>query len=248
MATPIVASCAGLLQAFRPEWTSEHIGTMIVATADPIIYSINSENYLNGRLGSGRVDILQALSTELYPKIELAGYDYEIINNSDGTLSPGDELHLFIVLYNQEDWGEATNIVSQLTTSSNNVNLLTNTSSFPNIDPGQAELNESGPFVISLNNNFNQDSLLLSIDINSNEYNDISYNKKVNISFPISYDSLFGDLNNDNNIDILDVMLLINLILENIDPLESGQTSADLNNDNILDILDIIILVTIIIN
>ena len=89
---------------------------------------------------------------------------------------------------------------------------------------------------------------MLSIDINSNEYNDISYNKKINISFPISYDSLFGDLNNDNNIDILDVMLLINLILENIDPLESGQTLADLNNDNILDILDIIILVTIIIN
>ena len=43
-------------------------------------------------------------------------------------------------------------------------------------------------------------------------------------------------------------MLLINLILENIDPLQSGQTLADLNNDNILDILDIIILVTIIIN
>ena len=248
MATPIVASCAGLLQAFRPEWTSEHIGTMIVATADPIIYSINSENYLNGRLGSGRVDILQALSTELYPKIELAGYDYEIINNSDGTLSPGDELHLFIVLYNQENWGEATNIVSQLSTSSNNVNLLINTSSFPNIDPGEAELNESGPFIIILNNNFNQDSLLLSIDINSNEYNNISYNTKINISFPISYDSLFGDLNNDNNVDILDVMLLINLILENIDPLESGYISADLNNDNILDILDIIVLVTNIIN
>ena len=46
----------------------------------------------------------------------------------------------------------------------------------------------------------------------------------------------------------LNLKIKTNLILENIDPLESGQTSADLNNDNILDILDIIILVTIIIN
>ena len=56
-----------------------------------------------------------------------------------------------------------------------------------------------------------------------------------------------SDLNNDNNIDVLDVMVLINLILDNIDPSESGLISADLNNDNEFDILDIIILVSIII-
>ena len=247
MATPIVASCAGLLQAFRPEWTSEHIETMIIATADPVIYSINSENYLNGRLGSGRVDVLQALSTELHPKLELAGYDYEIINNSDGTLSPGDELHLFIVLFNQENWGEATDIEANAITSSNNVSLLNANSSFPNIESGEAMLNESGPFIIGLNNNFNQDSLLLTININSNEYNDIYYQKDIHLSFPVFYDSLYGDLNDDGNIDVLDVMVLINLILNNIDPSESGLISADLNSDNIFDILDIIILVSIII-
>ena len=85
MATPIVASCIGLLQAFRPEWSSEQLGTMIIETANPIIYSINSETYLEGTLGSGRVDVLQALVTELYPKLELMGYDLEIINNNDGT-------------------------------------------------------------------------------------------------------------------------------------------------------------------
>ena len=62
------------------------------------------------------------------------------------------------------------------------------------------------------------------------------------------YDSLYGDLNNDSNIDVLDVMFLINLILENIDPSEPGLASADLNSDNVFDILDIIILVSIIIN
>ena len=42
-------------------------------------------------------------------------------------------------------------------------------------------------------------------------------------------------------------MILINLILDNIDPLESGLIIADLNNDNVFDILDIIILVNLII-
>ena len=248
MATPIVASCIGLLQAYRPNWTSVHLETMILATADPIIYSINSENYLDGRLGKGRVDILQALSTELHPNLDLAGYDFEIINNSDGTLSPGDELHLFIVLYNIENWGEATNVLASLETPSNNVNLINASSTYPNIASGEAALNESGPFIVSLNNNFNQDSLLLNININSNEYNDISYNKEFNISFPVFYDSLYGDLNSDNNIDVLDVMFLINLILNNTDPSDPGLASADLNSDNVFDILDIIILVSIIIN
>ena len=220
---------------------------MIIATADPNIYTINSENYLDGRLGSGRVDVLQALSTELYPKLELAGYDYEIVNNSDGTLSPGDELHLFLVLYNLENWGEANNVSAHLTTSSNNVNLLSDVSSFPNIEPGEAVLNETGPFIIHLNNNFNQDSLLLNIQVNSNEYNDIYYKKDLNISFEVFYDSLLGDLNYDNHIDILDVLIMINLILEDIDPQESDLAFADLNSDNIFDILDVIILVTIII-
>ena len=167
MATPIVASCIGLLQAYRPNWTSEHLETMILATADPIIYSINSENYLDNRLGKGRVDVLQALSTELHPNLDLAGYDVEIINNSDGTLSPGDELHLFIVLYNIENWGEAINVLANLETPSNNVNLINASSTYPNIEPGEAALNESGPFIISLNNEFNHDSLLLNININS---------------------------------------------------------------------------------
>ena len=157
-------------------------------------------------------------------------------------------MYLFIVLYNLETWGEAINVEGVLETSSNNVNIINEFSLFPDIESGDAVLNESGPFIINLNNNFNQDSLLLNINISSNEYNDIFYKKEITISFPVFYDSLYGDLNSDNNIDVLDVMALINLILENIDPLESGLASADLNSDNVFDILDIIILVSIIIN
>lgn len=59
---------------------------------------------------------------------------------------------------------------------------------------------------------------------------------------------LRGDLNNDNNIDINDIVILQNTVLGRNGPSDAQITtgyniySADLNNDNIIDINDIIIL------
>ena len=53
------------------------------------------------------------------------------------------------------------------------------------------------------------------------------------------YTQCLGDLNQDNNINILDIILLVNIIL---DDSEAGPVS-DLNSDNSLNILDIILLV-----
>ena len=52
---------------------------------------------------------------------------------------------------------------------------------------------------------------------------------------------LVGDLNNDENINIQDIILIINLILDN-----SYNSLADLNSDQSLDVLDIVQLVNII--
>lgn len=52
-----------------------------------------------------------------------------------------------------------------------------------------------------------------------------------------------GDLNEDQDINILDVVVLINLVLDN------GYNSAgDINGDNIVNVLDIVLLVNIILN
>ena len=50
-----------------------------------------------------------------------------------------------------------------------------------------------------------------------------------------------GDLNDDNNLNILDIVLLVNFILD-----ANYTQSGDVNNDNILNILDIVLLVNII--
>jgi len=61
-------------------------------------------------------------------------------------------------------------------------------------------------------------------------------------SVTFNYIGLFGDINNDQNIDIIDIVYLINLILES-----NYNFIADLNNDEELDVLDIVILVNLII-
>ena len=59
------------------------------------------------------------------------------------------------------------------------------------------------------------------------------------------YGSLLGDINNDGNIDVLDVVILVNYIL-------NGDTSeldgADINNDGVINVLDIVALVNIILS
>ena len=97
MASPVAASIAGLMKSMHPEWMVEQIHTMIVATANPIIYEVNPENYIQGKLGSGRVDALKAVTTDLFPKIELV--DTEIMMDND-EIYAGDTIELITVLYN----------------------------------------------------------------------------------------------------------------------------------------------------
>jgi len=54
---------------------------------------------------------------------------------------------------------------------------------------------------------------------------------------------LQGDLNQDNNLNIQDIILMINMVLES-----EYANSADMNNDNTVDILDIVQLVGTILN
>ena len=58
--------------------------------------------------------------------------------------------------------------------------------------------------------------------------------------------SLIGDINNDEVINILDVILLINFIIGTSEPSSNDIISSDLNQDGILNVLDIVILVNII--
>jgi hypothetical protein len=56
--------------------------------------------------------------------------------------------------------------------------------------------------------------------------------------------SLPGDLNDDGEVDVLDVVILINIILGFDDPTYAG----DLNDDGAIDVIDVVLLVNIILS
>ncbi len=60
------------------------------------------------------------------------------------------------------------------------------------------------------------------------------------------HDSNHGDMNEDDNIDILDIVILVNIILEIIDPNDHQVWAGDLNFDETIDILDIILTIELI--
>ena len=57
-----------------------------------------------------------------------------------------------------------------------------------------------------------------------------------------------GDVNNDGNLNVLDVVELVNIILEFEDITEYNSWSADLNHDGLINVIDVILLVNQILN
>ena len=57
-----------------------------------------------------------------------------------------------------------------------------------------------------------------------------------------------GDINQDTNIDILDVVILVNYVMENDFPNDSQFDASDINLDGSINVLDVVLLVGIILN
>ena len=67
-------------------------------------------------------------------------------------------------------------------------------------------------------------------------------NQNIDQSVEFKYVGLYGDIDNDQIIDVIDIIFIINLILES-----NYDLTADLNNDEVLNVLDVVILVNLII-
>jgi len=55
-----------------------------------------------------------------------------------------------------------------------------------------------------------------------------------------------GDINNDGDINVQDIVIMVNIIVNNYDPTPDEIYAGDLNEDGVIDILDIVSLVNLI--
>ena len=248
MASPVAASVAGLMKSIHPNWNSKQLETMIIATANPIIYSVNSQNNIQGKLGSGRVDALTAITTPLFPKIELAETDLIIQNSSNQEINPGEIVELTAILYNNDAWGDAINPNLSFECSSNDINIINNNIDLDNINAGEAGINFE-PFIVEFNESIIPANYECNLNFISNIESYITYSTSIPIQFEVNENPiLYGDLNQDSVIDILDIIISINIIIEEIEASEYQGIAADINQDGMINVQDIILMINSILN
>ena len=202
----------------------------------------NTENYLQGMLGHGRVDAYQALITPLFPKIEYVGED--LIAGNDNIINPGEEVELFIILFNNPEWGNADNVIANLTTNNSNITILNPTINYGDINVGEAMVTE--PFILSVDDNINPSEIQFVLDITSNQNGYVEYNTSIELAYLIEEsNTLLGDINQDQLLNVLDIVMLVNII---IDSNNMGNDAADMNQDGLINILDVVLLINNIIN
>ena len=248
MAAPVAASVAGLMKSLYPTWDREQIGTMIIATANPIIYDQNPESYLTGKLGSGRVDALNAIITPLFPKIQLTETDIYIQNDDDNEINMGETIEFTGIFLNNSDWGIAMNPTISISCESNEINIMNDIITLDNIESGEAGINFE-PIIIEFTTGINPDIYLCNIEFTSNTDSYIKYNEQFSVEFEVTeMPILLGDINQDNVIDILDVIMCVNIITETLIPTVYQELASDVNQDDDINVQDIILIVNSILN
>jgi len=113
---------------------------------------------------------------------------------------------------------------------------------FVNSYGGDFSLTESSPCIDSGTNYF--ESELIYFNMNSEDY--YGYQPDMG-AFESEYSNyLVGDVNYDNDVNILDIIIIVGFILNEIDLTDIEMWLSDLNQDGEINILDIIIMINII--
>ena len=250
MASPIAAGTIGLLRSFNMDWTNEMLETMILATADPVIYEVNTEDYLQGKLGTGRVDALRSLSTDLFPRFELIGSDFFLPNDASGIVSAGDALEVMVILLNDEDWGTAINITGILSADSDEISIQNPTMNFDDAFPGMPIVNDSSPYVVELSSTILPGEYEFILTLTANEVDGIGYEADFGFTLIVVEDSqpLPGDVNGDATVNILDIVMVANYTLGQAEFSDEQIQAADVNGDGVINILDIVQIINIVLD
>ncbi len=151
MASPNAASCIGLLASFYPDWDNEQLESRIVSAADPFIYDVNTEDYLQGMLGEGMVDAYYAIGGLVFPSIYYMEHMIMMeTGDGDPLLNPGESGQLRVTLGNEIGWIDASNVSAELTCDHPGVTITDAEAEYSDIAVGGEAVNLIDPFGFEL--------------------------------------------------------------------------------------------------
>jgi len=184
MASPLVASCFGLLKAAYPEASTDWLLENILATTDSIDH-INP-NYA-GQLGTGRININNALARIIYPRLSYYSHSLFLQNdNGDGLLSPGESALMKINLFNDSGWMDALGVSAILRSSSEYVTITDSTGTYDDINNGNIGQNNIDRYGFSVAADSPSGEYELSLDVTANSGSDNPYSATIVFSIDVS--------------------------------------------------------------
>lgn len=243
-ASPIVASGIALLSAYHPEYNSEQLIRMILETSDSSIYNINEEEYIQGSLGKGRIDLETALITPLFPSFTITVNSMQIINDIDGLASAGDTVQITLSLHNSDNWGSADSIFISPYVLNSNIELLGNETSIPFIDSGQSIPMDDNILTVIFSPELSSGNYNIYLSIDANQHlPGFSYHAEISIPLFIYNIIYYGDVNNDQIVDIMDVLITQGIIFGSLSESHYSVSNVNLNFDDTLNIIDVVLIV-----
>ena len=108
-ASPIVSAAAALVWAARPKLSAVQIGELLRTTADNID-TISANTKYAGKMGSGRINILRAMTDITSPSIRIT--DYKFSGDGDEFL-PGDKVIVEVTLRNYLEMAKNVTVVME---------------------------------------------------------------------------------------------------------------------------------------
>ncbi|HQV01828.1 MAG TPA: S8 family serine peptidase, partial [Bacteroidia bacterium] len=146
MASPIAAGCAALVKSQFPNYTGQQVGEQLRVTCDNIYgVGINSQ-YLN-KLGTGRINLFEALTNTTTPSIR---FTHQLAtDNNDNTFVNGDTVRLSGV--HKNFLAPTTNLTATLSTTNPIVTILNNTINLGVVNTLDSVNNVANPFTFKIN-------------------------------------------------------------------------------------------------
>ena len=102
-------------------------------------------NY-TGMLGTGRLNIYQAIAQGIYPSLSYTSNSLQIQGDTNGELNPGETALMRVTLKNEAGWNNASGISAILRSPNGDLHITDSTAVFPNISAGGIGFNLTDRF------------------------------------------------------------------------------------------------------
>lgn len=186
MASPLVASCFGLLKSFYPDSSREWLIRRLVDNTDPVD-DLNPD--YAGKIGSGRVNILKALVSDKWPKLRYVAHEESIVGgDADSVLNPGEGLIMMIELENDTGWAEANEIMGILRSDHPGITITDSVGVWNSILPNHTALNDDDGFQISFSAELLPADYSFTLELLSGQTDEFPYNTTLDIVISLYLD------------------------------------------------------------